>query len=432
MHPRIRPGFTVLVAVLAGALGWSPLGVPSIAHAGPIPHDGVVSENPVNVTPNVESDSAVSKPAVHALAEKNGTIFAGGAFRTVTDASGSTSYQRHNIMGFDAVTGAMRPFAPAVNGTVWAIEPRGKALFLGGEFTSVNGVNRRAVVKVNAATGAVISKFAANIPSGDITEIRMARGRLIVGGSFPGKLRALDPATGKDTGYVSLPIQGKVADNAGAVKVYRFAVSPNERRLVAIGNFTSVNGAERWRAFMLNLKRGAARLNAWSYAPLKRPCLATSIPAYLRDVDFSPDGTYFVMVSSGFIPQSGGVGTDLCDATARFETAVSNPSAPTWINYTGGDTLHSVAVTGAAVYVQGHQRWLDNPYGKDDAGPGAVAREGIGAIHPTQGTALDWNPGKTRAVGGKDLLATASGLWVGSDGQRFNGEYRARIAFCPL
>ena len=418
----------VATAVVAGVcLTW-----PQGASAAPIPHDGVVSENPADVTPNVESDSVVGAPAVHALAAKNGAIFAGGEFRTVTNPSGTTSFQRHNVMGFDAVTGAMRPFAPVVNGTVWAIEPSGKALFLGGEFTSVNGHSHRAVVKVNATTGAVISKFAPNIPSGTITEIRMARGRLIVGGDFPGKLRALDPATGKDTGYISLPIQGQVAGNAGSTEVYRFAVSPNERRLVAIGNFTSVNGAERWRAFMLTLKRGAARLNPWYYAPLKRPCLALSIPSYLRDVDFSPDGTYFVMVSSGFVPQSGGLGTDVCDAAARFETAVSNPTAPTWINYTGGDTLHSVAVTGAAVYVQGHQRWLDNPYGHDDAGPGAVPREGIGAIHPTTGAALDWNPGKTRGVGGKDFLVTASGLWVGSDGQRFNGEYRSRIAFCPL
>lgn len=431
MHSPFRPTSTALAVVAAPILS-AALVLPHVAIAGSTSHDGVVSENPADFTPNVESDTVVSKPAVHALAERKGTIFAGGEFRTVTNASGSTSFQRHNIMAFDAVTGAMRSFAPVVNGPVWAIEPKGKALFIGGEFTSVNGVSRRAVVKVKAATGAVIRKFAPKIPSGDITEIRMARGRLIVGGSFPGKLRALNPATGKDTGYVRLPIRGKVADNAGSAKVYRFAVSPDERRLVAIGNFTSVNGAERWRAFMLNLKRGAARLNAWAYEPLKRPCRALSIPAYLRDVDFSPDGSYFVMVSSGFVPQPGGVGTDVCDATARFETAVASPAAPTWINYTGGDTLHSVAVTGAAVYVQGHQRWLDNPSGYDTAGPGAVSREGIGAIHPTQGTALAWNPGKTRAVGGKDLLVTASGLWVGSDGQRFNGEYRARIAFCPL
>ena len=57
----------------------------------------------------------------------------------------------------------------------------------------------------------------------------------------------------------------------------------------------------------------------------------------------------------------------------RFETAnVSSTAQPTWINWTGGDTLYSVAVTGPAVYVGGHQRWLDNPLGHDSAGPGAV------------------------------------------------------------
>jgi len=91
-----------------------------------------------------------------------------------------------------------------------------------------------------------------------------------------------------------------------------------------------------------------------------------------------------------------------------------------------------VAITGAAVYVQGHQRWMDNPLGDDDAGPGAVEREGIGAIDPESGDALPWNPGKTRGVGGKDMLATGAGLWVGSDGALFNGEPRSRIAFCPL
>jgi hypothetical protein len=55
------------------------------------------------------------------------------------------------------------------------------------------------------------------------------------------------------------------------------------------------------------------------------------------------------------------IGTSVCDAAARFEIADKAPTAPTWINYTGGDTLHSVEVTRAATYVQGHNRWLDNP-----------------------------------------------------------------------
>ena len=84
------------------------------------------------------------------------------------------------------------------------------------------------------------------------------------------------------------------------------------------------------------------------------------------------------------------------------------------------------------MYVQGHFRWLDNPKGHEMPGPGSVARSGIGAINPVSGKALSWNPGKTRAVGGKDLLATPAGLWVGSDGARFAGERRDNIAFLPL
>lgn len=430
--PAISRATAAIPAVVAVSLTLLPFSV-APASAGPVSHPSVVSEDPANVTPRVVPSAGVDNPVVHSLAHRSGTIFAGGQFDTVEDAAGTQSYTRHNVVAFNASTGAVRGFSPNVGGTVWAIERYKKAVFLGGDFTTVGGVTRRAVVKVNATTGAVIKKFNASYSSGTVTELRMAKGKLIVGGSMPGKLRALNPGTGRDTGYLSLPIAGSVASNAGPTKVYRFAVSKVTNRLVAIGNFTSVAGQSRWRAFMVNLGTKSAHLNKWSYAPLERLCEAASIPSYLKDVDFSPDGSYFVLVSSGYIPQSGGVGTDICDAAARFEIGEPAPATPTWINYTGGDTLHSVAVTGAAVYVQGHQRWLDNPLGNEAGpGPGAVEREGIGAIDPESGDALPWNPGKTRGVGGKDMLATSTGLWVGSDGALFNGEPRSRIALCPL
>ena len=123
----------------------------------------------------------------------------------------------------------------------------------------------------------------------------------------------------------------------------------------------------------------------------------------------------------------------MCDAAARFETAnVSANAAPTWINWTGGDSLFSVAITGPAVYVGGHQRWLDNPQGFDSAGPGAVSRPGIGAINPVTGRALAWNPTKSRNHGTMVLYATPQGLWVGSDGEEFGHEDHAGIGFAPL
>jgi len=94
-------------------------------------------------------------------------------------------------------------------------------------------------------------------------------------------------------------------------------------------------------------------------------------------------------------------------------------------------------VTGTAIYVAGHNRWMNNPHPNGTnvnalPGPGGVPREGIAALDPANGLPLSWNPGKTRGKGSRTLLATADGLWVGSDTTSFGGQYHARIAFCPL
>ena len=60
---------------------------------------------------------------------------------------------------------------------------------------SVNGVARRGVAKLSLTTGAVDSAFNANLASGKVTELALTGGRLIAGGTFPGKLRAVHPAT---------------------------------------------------------------------------------------------------------------------------------------------------------------------------------------------------------------------------------------------
>ncbi|MDF2966376.1 MAG: hypothetical protein K0Q93_154 [Nocardioidaceae bacterium] len=416
-----------LVAVLLAML-LLPAGTASASVGQPT----VVSPDPANWTPDVLDGGGVSHSAVHAFAQRHGTMYAGGQFRRVASGSGTRTHERTNLMAFKIGTGALRSFAPKVNGAVVALEARGKWLYIAGSFTRVNGVARRGVAKIHAVTGRVDRKFNARLASGKVNDMELVGKRLYLGGSFSRSLVVVKPATGKLTRYLRLRITGSVAANAGATDVLRFAVNPARTRLVAVGNFASVAGEPRKRAFMLALGSRSARLDRWYYRPFRNACRGDKFPAYLRDVDFSPNGSYFVVVSTGAAAKAGGVGRDVCDAAARFQTKRDRPSRPVWINYTGGDTLLSVAATGSAVYVQGHQRWLDNPKGRNDAGPGAVRREGIGAIHSGTGKALAWNPGKTRGIGGKALYATSAGLWVGSDGARFAGEYRDNIAYCPL
>ncbi|HET9558098.1 MAG TPA: hypothetical protein VFS70_13235, partial [Actinomycetota bacterium] len=212
--------------------------VPAVASAS-IALGTVVSANPANFTPNVASG------AVHKFVQVGGTMYAGGAFSSVSTPAGVSpggTFARGNIVAFNAATGVISSFAPSVNGEVWALASNGTSLWIGGTFTSVNGVARRGVAKLNPATGAVDPAFNANLASGKVTELALAGGRLIAGGTFPGKLRAVNPATGANTGYLNLSISGSVTANAGPVEVYRFAVNPAGTRLVAVGNFTSVGG----------------------------------------------------------------------------------------------------------------------------------------------------------------------------------------------
>ena len=405
----------VACAVVAMAVG-STLAVGSMPPAqASISHPAVVSENPADTTPHIVFD-ALSQD-VRAFAQVGQTMYAGGLFNQVQDWARTTTYARQNFVAFDRETGVVSPLNLTFNGTVGAIEATadGTALFIAGSFSQVDGIIRRGLVKYDLVNNRIDPTF---LPGNlrTVSDIKLANGAVIAAGNFAKHVVALDPTTGADLGTIDITVAGVVV-SSDETRVRHVAVSPDGTRLVATGNFATVNGQGRPRAFMLNLGP-TATLSTW-HAPRFDVDCRSSRGISARDVDFSPDGTYFVIVATG-----GDVPSGICDAAARFETAnVSATAAPTWINETNGDSLYSVAVTGPAVYVGGHQRWLDN---------GAVSRPGIGAIDPVTGLALPWNPTKSRNHGTMVLYATPQGLWVGSDGERFGGEDHYGIGFAPL
>jgi hypothetical protein len=144
-----------------------------------------------------------------------------------------------------------------------------------------------------------------------------------------------------------------------------------------------VAGLQRDQIVMLNLTTSPVSVTDRATTRFQQQC-AKVFDTYMRDVDISPDGSYFVVGTTGAYRAG-----SLCDAASRWETgATGSGQQPTWVDYTGGDTLYSVAITGTAVYVGGHQRWLNNSFAADRAGPGAVAREGIAALDTVNGLPL--------------------------------------------
>lgn len=418
---------SVVLAATALALWLSGTAVPS--HAA-YPHASVVAESPADVAV-LTATAAHPEPHVDAIATDAGRVYVGGIFDGLTDQKGD--HPRRNFAVLDETTGQVRGLNVKVDGQVRALVARGGYVYIGGDFQQVNGVARPHLAKIDAGSGRLVRSFSPAM-NGQVNDLEIARGKLLAGGEFRRRLSALDTTSGARSGYVMPTIAGTVATGQPTA-ITRFAINSTRTRLVAVGNFTTAGGKQRTRAFMATLRPGAARVTAWYYAPLAKQCRtrADFKKAYLTDVDFAPDGSYFVVVATGYVPyRNNQIGLTICDAAARFETSIPAPSRPTWINYTGGDTLWSVAVTGAAVYVQGHNRWLDNPDGRDTKGAGAVDRLGIGAIDPTTGDALPWAPEKPARRGGRAFLATADGLWVGSDSATFARQPRRGLAFLPL
>lgn len=402
---------------------------PAPAHAD-IAHPQVVSANPVDSTPHVLDGT------VRAIAVVGSTVVVGGNFEKVREAgSGKPTIARHNLFAYDMATGKVSTtFKPAVDGTVYALQSgTGGTVYAGGTFKKVNGVSTGTLARLQAATGAPVAAFQPKIPWGRVFTMIRRGERIYVGGAFTqvaGQARTglarVDATTGKPDPAFDI----KVTDpRKGALKVFNLAVNPQDTRLVINGTFTRVNGERRYQIAMIDTTASPARPTTWSTERYSTLCNYAAFDTYMRGMDFSPDGSYFVVVTTG-----GPYGTSqLCDTAARWETnRTGSRQNPTWVNWTGGDTLLSTAVTGAAVYVGGHQRWQDNPYGFDTPGPGAVERPGIAALNPATGKALSWNPTRTRGHGVEALVATPKGLLVGSDTDQLGHEFHGRIGMFPL
>ena len=456
MHSRRHA--TSFVALMVGAL--------VVALAGTSPASGVsaglnqvVSANPADTTPHVLNGT------VRAIAEVGGIVYVGGTFTTVKNAPSTAPQQtRRYLFAFNPTAPAgsqiVSTFNPQLDGVVESIAPApagsGGAIIVGGRFRTVGGTAQRSLAMLTT-TGARVTGFNART-NGTVDKVLVRGNRVLAGGNFGtaggsgGNVARVDLAdfnlSGSTAalGNLNLPVtEGRILNNGNQTSpsVQEMDANSAGTRLVVIGNFRRVGGQLRQQIAMIDLTNNTVA--PWSTnrypndrpgTPMDFPC-ADSFHTNLRDVEISPDGNWFVVVTTG-----AAVRNSLCDTAARWEMNAAPNANPTWINCTGGDTLWSVAVTNAAVYVGGHQRWHNNCDGRDSAGPGAVERSGIAALSPTigsnnftsvPGSVLSWNPGKERGVGVEELVATSRGLYVGSDTRLIGTprEVRPRLAFFP-
>jgi PKD repeat protein len=456
---RPRIAFLAVLSLLGSLLSAFVIVAPPAA-AVQATQANVVNAVPATFTPDVNNGTVFS------IGQVGATTYLGGTFTSVS-AHGSATAVAHNfIAAFNASTGALdnTNFLPTVNGEVDSIIPGPAAgqVYIAGAFTTVDGKAMK-VALLNTADGSLVSTWKPSAMNGSVNKVVLSNGTLFAGGLFTTVggvghvgLTSLNPTTGAVTNYVGLSFTGQhnygtlcnpstTSCSFSATGVKALDIDPSGTHMVVIGNFTcaaaSCSGPTdpnfRDQIARVNLGATSATLDpTWVTAAFTAECFAGAYDSYIRDVQFSPDGSYFVVVATGGSGTNSDHTRSSCDSAARYETTGTGTDVqPTWIDYTGQDTFLSVAITGTVVYVGGHQRWVNNSLGFDAAGSGAVPRPGIVAFDPTNGMPFSWNPGRDpRGAGAYSLLATATGLYVGSDTD-YIGPHKylhKKIAYFPL
>lgn len=313
------------------------------------------------------------------------TVYVGGAFTKVNGVTHKGLVQLNVNPGVTTGGTADGSVVTGFKGNVsgfartLALSPDGKALYVGGQFSSVNSVAESGLVRLNAASGAVDAKFHFTLGS---------------------------PVTGLPT------------------KVEAMSLSPDGKLLAFSGTALTVNGAARPRLAIAatgGTLGAAAVLTDFTAPILTDNCRAEH--DYVRALDFAPDGSFLAIGTTGF-QSDGSLPFSVCDAVARFNTGPADVTttgtpvnvAPSWINYAGGDSFYSVAVAGNIVYTGGHNRWVNNYCGSDNiCEQNTQLTNGLSAMDANTGMGLDWwHPQTGRGAGTMYLNTFGAGTYDGT------------------
>lgn len=442
------PKFSKYAVLLSSLLTAAVIFQPENSHADiGAAHDALVSEFASFNTPGVVDGR------VEAIAIDGDTVYVGGTFTQIHNPldEGNVIDQPY-LFAYSKSTGdIIQSFDPQLNNSVLALETTGDpegGVFAGGIFGNLNGKFSRGRLAKIGIDGDRVAGFSAR-PDAAVTSMVRFNDTLYVGGNFGNinnsgtqvaieRLAALDTTTGAVSPNLNLDFGGLVftslIDQNEAVQgVDDIDITSDGQVMVVMGNFESIDGISRTRLALLELD-GQARVSAWNTDVFDIQCPARKYPVYLQGIDISPDDTYLITGTTGFRI----TGNPACDTIARYEIddLTNTNIEPTWVNYTGGDSVFEVVATEHAVYAGGHFRWLNNDTSSDGrtAGPGSVERRGFAALDPLNGlTLLNWRADRNpRGVGVFSLISEDEGLYIGDDTDFINGSEHRKLKFLPL
>jgi PKD repeat protein len=264
-------------------------------------------------------------------------VYATGDFTSARPAgspAGTNEIPRSYVLAYDLTTGNLiTSWAPALNaqGLAIAASADGSKIYVGGDFTLVNGVTRNRVVALDASTGAVLP-FSASL-NARVRALTESNGVLYAGGIFStssGQPRTRLAAFSASTG--ALLDWTPTAD----AEVMAITAPAGSGKVVVGGRFTLLNGLANY---------GLGALDAATAATLAWP--ANAVVRNAGDAaainSLSTDGTR--VFGTGYTFGSGG------NLENTFSTDTNGNL--NWVVGCRGDTYSSAPLNGN-VYIVGH------------------------------------------------------------------------------
>ncbi len=191
-----------------------------------------------------------------AAASAQGLVFVGGTFTSIRPpgaAAGMHEQVRANFAVFDAATGEPTSCAPSFTlpsnpsaATVRSLEvsPDGATLYIGGYFSTVNGVGLQHLAALDIASCTVVSSFKP-LPSGVVRAMVATPHTLFFAGGFT-SVRSVARARAAAVAAVGTATPGALSDWAPAFdkEVRALTIKPDDQSVVvAGGEFDTVNGS---------------------------------------------------------------------------------------------------------------------------------------------------------------------------------------------
>jgi PKD repeat protein len=303
-------------------------------------------EDPPVLPPTVTADALPTwqiNGVVWSQVVVGNTVYVTGSFTKARPpgvaAGGAGEVDANNIFAYDITTGnRVASFNHSLNaqGLAIAASPDGSRIYVGGDFTSVDGVARGHMAAFSTATNALVTNWAP-VVGGQVRALAATPSSVYVGGSFPsagGQPRA--SLAGFSATSTTLLPWAPTASGVNAT-VLSMVVAPDQSRVILAGSFEQLSGVPAYGMGSVDADTGAVL-----------PWAANTV---IRTAGY--DGGITSLSTDG--TQIFGTGYAFGDGADFEGTFAANPTsgAINWINDCLGDNYSTYAMN-QVLYSVGH------------------------------------------------------------------------------